>query len=482
MSQAKTIAKNTSWLFIAELISKILALLAVIFIARYLGDKIFGVYSFVGSYVAIFLVVADLGITMLSTREIARNRDKVQHYLSNFATIKVVFSTISFLLILGIAQIINIDDFTRYLIYVAGVWTILMSLTEFLRGVFRAFEKMKYEALVRIGEKVLVFITVMLAIWLNLGVASIFWFELIASGLAMIVSLVLVLKNFTKFSFKFDFPFWKRILKEAWPFAASSVFIILYFKIDTVMLKQFGESDESIGYYNAAYNLVLALSFIPTAMLGAVYPVMARFYKTSTEKLKKVYRNAMKWLYFIALPIAVGTTFVAKPIIDIVYGQSFSGAIIALQVLVWFTLFTFMNAGFTTLINTSNRQKVVALQTALGVVVNVSLNMYLITKFSYMGAAIATIVTEAFSFAFLSIYIRNKMFKIQYWGWFLKISLSAATMAIVLYFINDYSPFIVIPTSVAVYALMSFSLGIIKKDEILRFRNMIKSQEDAEKP
>lgn len=479
MSHARTIVKNTTWLISTELVTKAFAFVLIILIARYLGDAKFGIYSFVNSYVAIFLIFADFGLTLLSIREIAREKDKVHKYLSNISLLKIILSAVTLILTFGIAQFINVDQSTLILIYIASTWTIISSFGEFLRGIFRAFEKMQYEAFVRILEKSLVFVAILFIISKNYGIASIFISELIASLIILIVTLIIIRGKFSKYRFELDLPFYKKILKESWPFAASSLFVMLYFKIDTVMLKLFGKEDEVIGWYNASYNLVLALSFVPSAILSAAYPAMSRFFRDSKDKLRRVYQNSLKSLYFLGAPMIVGVTLLAAPFITLVYGEEYSGSIIALQILIWSEIFVFINTAYSTLINASNKQRIITLQTSLGVALNVTLNIFLIPKYSYIGAGIATVLTELFAFSFLAVYVNLKLLKVKFASWFTKITLCSIILGVILYFTRSYSIFITIPIGVAAYFALAYIFKIYTIKEFKRLLSLVLKRKEA---
>jgi O-antigen/teichoic acid export membrane protein len=86
--------------------------------------------------------------------------------------------------------------------------------------------------------------------------------------------------KFTVPRIKVDLGFWKKMLRLAWPFALSGVFLTISLWIDSVMLSA-TKGNEAVGWYNAAYGLILILSFVPAAYFGAVFPIMSRFHVTS---------------------------------------------------------------------------------------------------------------------------------------------------------------------------------------------------------
>jgi O-antigen/teichoic acid export membrane protein len=96
------------------------------------------------------------------------------------------------------------------------------------------------------------------------------------------------------------------------------------------------KGDAVVGWYNAAYRLVMGLQFIPLALVGAIYPILSRYHSISAkDNLMIVYEKAFKLLSMLAIPLGIGTSLLADRIIIFLYGNNFSNSIIALQILIW---------------------------------------------------------------------------------------------------------------------------------------------------
>jgi O-antigen/teichoic acid export membrane protein len=145
MNTVKTIAKNTGVLAISQVITSILGFFLLIYIARYLGEVGFGKYSFAISFTALFMIFA---------KELARNKELTNEYLTNVSLIKVLLSFLAFGFI---ALTINLMDYPRdttYAVYLFGVYMILTSFALTFRAIFQAFERMEYAAAVIFSSKI----------------------------------------------------------------------------------------------------------------------------------------------------------------------------------------------------------------------------------------------------------------------------------------------------------------------------------------
>jgi O-antigen/teichoic acid export membrane protein len=161
------------------------------------------------------------------------------------------------------------------------------------------------------------------------------------------------------------------------PFGMSAIFIIIYYKIDITLLS-FMTNDTVVGWYGAAYNLIEGLLFIPIAFTTAISPLAAQLFVKSVSKLKKLFIDSLRYMIIIAIPIAVGTTILSKKIITLVYGAQYEGTIIALSILIWSIIPTFIHYVLGLFIISSNNEKKGMVSTGICAVINIILNIILI--------------------------------------------------------------------------------------------------------
>jgi O-antigen/teichoic acid export membrane protein len=397
----RRIFKNTLWISAANIIGKGLAFVLMIYIARYLGDTLYGKFSFALSLVGILAVIADFGLGNFATREIARANEKTQKYLDNIIVIKILLGIITYILIIISLILLNKDDLTKQLTYLAGLYIIINSFEQFFYTVFRAWEKMKFEAICRIAYDVFLFILGVILIQLNFGARSLMIAYILATCLSFFLSITFVKKYFTKFKVEIDFPFWKKVLKESWPFALSSIFTIIYFRIDIIMLSEM-RTDQEVGWYNAAYNLVFALILIPSVFDIIFYPILSKAFRDKNE-YKDVCKKVFIYAITLAVPLGILFFLIKEPLIQILYNNKYPLAAPIFGILVWSFVFTLINR-FPFIITAANLQILITKQLAFGMILNIILNFFLIPKFGTTGAAWATVIAEIATFFLLAYY------------------------------------------------------------------------------
>ena len=332
MNTIQRIAKNTGVLAISQVITAILGFFLLIYIARYLGEVGFGKYSFAVSFTALFSIFANLGINQFIIRELARNKNLTNEYLTNVSLIKLILAFLAFGFI---ALTINLMDYpqdTTYAVYLFGIYMILTSFALTFRSIFQAFERMEYHAVVMIIEKLILISLVLFVLFSGYGLIELAYAYIFAGIVDVTLSFSIVLIKIAKPKPTIDFSLWKTLIIGSIPFGLNALFGVLFFRIDTVMLSVL-KGDAAVGIYNAAYVPLLALGVIPIVFIAALYPVMSRYFVSSKDSLETFTGLSSKYMAIIGFPIAIGCFVLANRFIALFYAGQFSASIIAFQIL-----------------------------------------------------------------------------------------------------------------------------------------------------
>jgi len=463
MSTVKNIAKNTGFLLIGRIATKIISLFTVIYIVRYLGDAGYGRYAFAFAFVSFFTIIANFGIHSILVREIARSPQNAKKMLGNATIISFILSIISLIIAIFVIRIINYPAETEKIVQIAAVGLLIYSLSPF-GVIYEVNLKMKYSVLFGLLSRLFMLSAVILTVSYDLGIT---WLvaATVASDALHGTLMMIFSKRFIWPEFKIDINMCKFLLKEAYPLALASVFIIIYFRIDVVMLSLM-DSDAAVGTYSAAYRLTEALIFIPSTFMVSMFPLMSRYFNESKENLVFAYMKSFKYLFIIAAPLAVGITFFAYQIILLLYGDQFSESIGVLQILIWAIALIFINYSLAQFLVSTNRQKITTFSTAICALLNVALNLILIPHLSYQGAAIATVVTELVSMCIMIYYLPQYVSKLKLIYEIRAPFIATSFMFIFLLFTYDhFNSLFVVVISTMVYFISIYIFGGIDKDD-----------------
>jgi PST family polysaccharide transporter len=230
------------------------------------------------------------------------------------------------------------------------------------------------------------------------------------------ISLVMIYqtKGSSLLSWKWSFSAAKTLLKESLPLIFSGFAILIFMKIDQIMLGQM-IGDGEVGIYSAAVRISEIWYFIPTTIVASVAPSIYAAKETSESLYYKRIKQLLSLLALIAIAISIPMTFLSQKIIMVMFGSGYAEAGPILAVHIWTSLFVFMGVATSTWFIAEGLNNVSLGKTLLGAILNVILNFLLIPKYAGLGAAIATIISQAVA-AFLSNAIdkrTQKIFKLQ---------------------------------------------------------------------
>jgi O-antigen/teichoic acid export membrane protein len=470
MNTVQRIAKNTGVLLISQIASYIIGFFFIMYTARYLGAEGFGILSFALAFTGIFGVFSDLGLSTLTVREVSRDKSLATKYLENIAVMKIILAIITFGLIALMINLLGYPEQTIKVVYLVALSIIFNAFSGMFYSIFQAYEKMEYQSGGHILSSALMLSGALFAISQGFSVVGFASIYFIVSAIVWGYSFVVCAWKFVLPKIEVDWGFWKPTIKEALPFGLTGIFITIYYYIDTVMLSlMVPNANEVIGWYNAAYRLVLILLFIPSVYFASVFPVMSRLFKTSEESLKFTFKRSFKYMTMIAIPIGVGTTLLADRIILLIFRSEFALATIALQILVWSTVFIFMSQPFGHLFNSINR------------VLNVVLNVIVIPKYSYVGASITTVATEFFVLLiclFISLKTSYKLQNRFIFNITSKVSFSSVIMLCFVKYFEGSNLVILIISSAMVYLGVLYIIKCFDKKDIYLFKTLLTSHGD----
>ncbi len=463
----RRVAKNIAALFTAHFVVAFLLLALSVVIARTLGDVAFGKYSFVIALTAIFAIFSDLGYNTLMVREVARDPAQAGRYLKNILGIRLVLSLIIFTAIVIIINATGYHADMKNLIYVFAIYTLILSISDVFKMVFRASERMQYESAITMISnivRVVLGVSVLLRGYGLMGIALVF---LLYSLLDLLLSFLVCKTRFVRPGVALDPGFWKGTVIIALPMGLVTILSLIYIRTDTIMLAIMG-GVAVVGWYNAAYNLVLGFTPIPHLFMNAILPLMSRLHVSSKDSLVMGYEKALTYLLISGLPIAMGMSLLADEIILLLYGEGFANSVIALEILAWDVLLIFicLPLGFMLVaINRQNRMAVIVGGCAL---LNIVLNLILIPGFSYIGAAIATLITETVLFLAYFYVISKYLYKLPLHKIVMRPLIATAVTALFIHLCSGLNLVVIIIYATVLYLVVLYLIGgFDKKDRRL---------------
>jgi len=429
MNTSQRILRNTLSLLLSGLIAQLLGFFAIIYLAKVLGPADFGKLNFALAIIGYFTLIANLGLPLLGTREIARDLEKIDANLKNILLMRIFLASLSFILLLITVFFLIKPQEMKLLIVLYGLG--ILSSAFLLDWVFQGVERMEY---IGMGRFLGSMIYVGSVLWFVKGHHQLLLvpcFYVVANLSVAVLLISIFTHHFGRPRFRFNFSQCKALFKKALPIGFSIMMLQVVHYIDTVMLGIM-KSNEEVGYYSAAYKILMILLTAIWCYQDAVFPVISNYYETSIDLLRNLQSYSTKIMITITLPLAVGGTILAKPIMNLIYGPKYDPAVIALQILIWTVTIGSLHGIYVRGLiacDRQNRRLIIAIVHALTVIV---LNLILIPNLGFIGAAISTVSGEFFVI-FLSYREFGKIVAVPFHGYILKPLLASSIMALSLY-------------------------------------------------
>ena len=470
MSVIQRIAKNTLFMWTSNIISKGLGFVLIMYLTRKLSVANFGRYSLVGIIIFYFNFFSNLGIGPLSVREISRHRENASYLFNNILTLRAILGFVSLGLLHVFARVIGYEPELVALLTVASIAMIINIVSNCFDSIFISFEKMQYPALFgAIGISLIVLFSITV-LEMGFSLRELFMVSVVISFLVMVSYANIVARKILRFRPAFQWQVWKSVLIQALPFGILMVLGLLHSKIDIFMLSKIeGPVDgmKAIGYYSAPHKVFLAIMLLIESMRTAIFPMISANFRENIGLVIRAYYIAFRGiLYFLSIPLLIFFIYLARPFLTLVFSSQYGESTFAMQILALaYALMAFNTPIIMVLMNIRNLYTFVPVVLLAGVL-NISLNWVLIPRYSYNGAAVATLVTVGAIFVIKLIFIwrtfdgRFPIPKLSY----RLIPLCACVFGFI-HILKDFNLTIAVIAGISIYYIFLFVAGIIDRED-----------------
>ncbi len=471
MSLAKKIAHNTLIQIAGKIISTVLGLFSLALITRYLGQTGFGEYTTVITFLTFFAVIADLGLTLITVQMISGGRSDENKILNNLFSLRLV-SALFFLALAPVSVIFfPYSMAVKIGVLIAAVSFIFPALNQVLVGLFQKKLNMDRSALAEVISRFVLIIGILLTKKMGGGLTGILITTIASSAASFLLHYIFSLK-FATVKFEFDLSLWKKIISRSWPLAITIILNLIYLRADTLILSLF-RGPEVVGLYGAAYKIIDVLTTLPFMFAGLILPILtAAWLENNHSYFKKVLQKSFDVMAIVAIPLVIGTQFLGKPVMLFVAGRDFILAGDILKVLIFAVAAIFLGAMFSHAVIAIDKQKKMIGFYVFTSISSLAAYLFLIPRYSYIGAASVTIYSEVL----IAIFSAYCIFKYSHFFpglvVFLKALFAGATMGIFIYlFPIHYQTtlgglLLIIVLATLIYFLLLYLLGGIDSEDL----------------
>jgi O-antigen/teichoic acid export membrane protein len=391
------VINNAGWLFANNILQMGVGLFVGVWVARYLGPEQYGLFSYALAFVALFAPLALLGLDDIVIRNVVRDPDCKDATLGTCFLLKLVGGVITFLLVLLVIFFLRPGDgIMHWLVGLIAAGTLFQAFTT-IEHWFYSQVQSKYIVCARstaflLSSALKVFLILIKAPLV--AFAGVGLLEVAVGSAALVVAYRA--KGNLHGNWRSSLDKARELLHDSWPLMFSSVVMMVYMRIDQVMLGEMLGNAE-VGIYSAAVRLAEVWFFIPQIIFTSVLPSIVEAKRLSEdlfyERLQKLYNVMALVNYLVAIPVAI----CAKPLVIATFGASYAGAGLMLTVLVWANIFSSLELARSSFLTTMNWTRINFVTVLLGALVNIALNLVLIPRYGGMGAAVASCISYWFA-------------------------------------------------------------------------------------
>ncbi|MCB0170090.1 MAG: glycosyltransferase [Anaerolineaceae bacterium] len=388
-------ARNSFFSTFGKLGVKLISFAFTIFIIRWLGDADYGTYVIIWSYVTIFAMLSDAGLSMYAIREIAKHNPESPSIAANIIVLRLALAMITILIIMLFAGWVGYSDEYLHLIFFASLILPLYAVQDPLDAVLQAHERFDLSAFSLIVGQLAFVAAGLIFLLLGWHVGGLIMAALLNVMVSAIVAWWAIRQDHAdSLRFRLTPTAWWRYLRISFPFGLIKLWLSWALKIDVVILSWFW-FEQMAGWYGAAYAIVLGVTVISTSISTALYPSLSRQYAENPTSLPHIYQQILKYLLIISLPITAGVFLTADHWINLLYGPDFAPTATVLSILILIVPLLFVSEFFRYTLLATNREHIAVRELGWSVLLNVLLNLWLIPLYGFLAAAIVAVITEA---------------------------------------------------------------------------------------
>lgn len=471
MSLLRQVAHNTALQFAGKIIGTALGFGAAIFLLSYLHDEKFGNYTTAMTYLQLFGIVMDLGLYVVLLKHISDPENAQGKITNNIFTFRLV--TAIFFLLLACASVWFVPVYpliVKLSVLVVAINFLFITLNQLLLAIYQQHLAMGRVAVAEVLGKIVMFLGTVLVVFVFKGGVLMVMLTVVVSGALNFILLWIWLRRYTRLHFAFDMTLWRGVLKESWPIAIAIALNLIYFKSDGIILSLY-KSQADVGIYAAPYKMLEVIITLPAMVVGLIMPVLSKYYSANDHaRFKELYQRSIDLLLMIALPLVIGTMFVAEPIMLLIASKQFTaqpsvlGDLLRILIIAVGMIFIGTLTGYVVVV--INKQKEIIFGYAFVAVTALVGYLWFIPRYSYYGAAWVTVYSETTMvlIALILIYRTTKVWPNL--RLIPRILFACVAMGAVLWALQGYPVLASIATGSIVYVLVLVGIGGVTPAEL----------------
>lgn len=397
-------SKNLIWLFLDKVIRLGFGLIVGVLVARYLEPELFGKWNYAIAFVSLVSALATLGLDQIVVKHLLKKDQEESVLLGTAFFLRLIGSFFSTLIIIVYFFFFKNDDVL-----------LLVAILTAINLWFQAFDviDLKNQSVLQSRKTVIVKNTAFIIISISRLIFVYLKFSLVSFVILGVTEFILGaigliayygFENLQKWKFNFEYA--RILLNEAWPLILSGILIMLYMRVDQIMIGEILGNKE-VGLYSVSTRFTELWYFIPSIFATSFFPKLVEKFYTDIKIYNELCLKLLKLLFVISFSISIFFAFSSEIIINFLYGSEYKLSVFALQISIWTGVFVFWGVAAGNMLVIENLNKHNLIKSIQGLILNVILNLVLIPKYGINGAAIATLISQFYASYFYYLFFKK---------------------------------------------------------------------------
>ena len=365
------------------------------------GAESYGFYFSILNFTLLFNMVLDMGTTNFNNRNIAQNNQLLDKHLSNYIILRLLLGVVYFVVIFAVALLIGYRGFQLKLLFWIGLNQFLSAFLLYLRSNISALLMFKTDSVISVTDRLLMILFCGVLLWGNIKdqpfrIEWFVWCQTAAYLVTIAIALVIVLRKAHLRKLNWNTAFFLVIIKKSLPYALITLLMASYYRIDSVLLERLLPRDiaaSQAGIYASAFRLLDALVMIAYLFSVILLPLFSKMLKQK-EDVVPVVRTSFSFLFLFSVTAVVMLYVYREPIIRLFYPDIAESSVAVFRLIIFGLIPISMNYLFGTLLTANGSMKMLNITAAIGIVINVTVNLLLIPRMQACGSAVASFCTQ----------------------------------------------------------------------------------------
>jgi O-antigen/teichoic acid export membrane protein len=392
MSLVRSLAANMAAIVSGKAMTAVAGLLTIMVLTRHLGPTEFGYYRTVLTYCAFAAVLADCGLYMINLREMSRPGAEPARIAGNALSLRFVTTGGMLLIAAAIAWFLPYDVTVKWGVLIGGAIYLCLQGSDFLLSIFQSVLKQGRNAAAEAMGALVTLAAVWVLAFTHAGALPMLGATFLGAALSISISFRLA-RKLVAFRPSFDLALWRRFLVEGLPLAGAQILGMAMLRGDALLLS-FYQPATDVGLYGVPAKLFELVTSIPWQFAGLMMPALTSRAQERREDFDISLRNAVDACAIYGVAAVVALVYFAPQVLTLLAGGEFAAGAPALV----YIAFAIALAGVTHVLRFAlvacDRPRLVLVGDSVACTCAFIAYFTLIPTYSYVGAAIGTIVAE----------------------------------------------------------------------------------------